>query len=236
MTVPGAGVGNCGEQVRGGDGLRNLELFRLEAERAGHAATAGVDELHLRAGPAQQSDFAAGSAEDRLVMAVAVDENLRTFQPVVGANVGGFGREKIGEEPGVFAQLLRTRIVGEKFGQLVLEDAGAAWLEKDEGHAGGNVRGHGIEYACKIRARVGEQAEVVERAAAADVPLRLWTSKACFGEHSFSGGKGLRMVVVVPRVRPQQDLMGDCGAVGFCASQVPKCEGPGAPGLRDRTK
>ena len=72
-----AGGLHGGEQTLIGDGLRDFKFSGFKAERAGHAAAAGLDEFDLGAGFAKQRDFAGRAAEDGLVMAMAVDENLR---------------------------------------------------------------------------------------------------------------------------------------------------------------
>src|SRR5579863_3216923 len=68
------------KQAVGSDGFRDFELARFKTEGAGHAATSGLDGLDIRAGLAEQGDLVGWSAEDSLVMAVAVDENLRAFE------------------------------------------------------------------------------------------------------------------------------------------------------------
>jgi hypothetical protein len=55
----------------------------------------------------------------------------------------------------------------------------------------------------KIGAGGAEQAEVVERAAAADVALGSFNLEAGLGKNRFGGGEGLRVVVVVPGVGPE---------------------------------
>ena len=68
------------EQALVGDGLRDFEFIGLKAEGAGHAAAAGLDEFDRGAGLAEQRDFAGRATEDRLVMAVAVEENVRAVK------------------------------------------------------------------------------------------------------------------------------------------------------------
>ena len=43
-----------------------------------------------------------------------------------------------------------ARVVGEEVSQLVAEDAGAAWLEHDDRHAGIDLRREGVEDADEI--------------------------------------------------------------------------------------
>ena len=58
----------------------------------------------------------------------------------------------------------------------------------------------------EISAGGAKEAEVVERAAAADVSLRGFDVESGLGEDRFGSGEGLRVVVVVPGVRPEHHL------------------------------
>lgn len=61
------------------DGFRHLKFVSFEAEGTGHAAATGLNGFNCSTGLAEKCDFAAWTTEDRLVMAVAVDENLSAF-------------------------------------------------------------------------------------------------------------------------------------------------------------
>ena len=118
------------------------------------------------------------------------------------------------------AEALGARVVGEKFQQLVLEDAGAAWFEEDERIAGIDLAGHAIENLNKVPTGRAEQAEVIERASAADVTFWNMDPEAGLGKNLFGGNHGLRMVVVVPGVGPEQHYLrcsqlpfGPCGVL-----------------------
>jgi hypothetical protein len=64
---------NRREQALIRDGLRDLEFAGLKTKGPGHAAAAGLDEFDRGAGLAEKCYFIARAAEDRFVMAVAVD-------------------------------------------------------------------------------------------------------------------------------------------------------------------
>src|SRR5580693_6509163 len=96
-----------------------------------------------------------------------------------------------------------------KLDQLVLEDAGAAWLEEDERHAGFDLGRHAVENVLKVPPRAIKQAEVIKRTATADVPARDFDAKSGARKNGLRGEQGLRMVIVVPGIRPQKDLR--CG-------------------------
>ena len=63
---------NGWEQFLVGNGLRHFEFISFKTKWTGHAAAAGLDQFRRRAGLAQKRDFAAWTAEDRLVMAMAL--------------------------------------------------------------------------------------------------------------------------------------------------------------------
>ena len=209
-----------GKQAIVRDGLRDLEFIGFEAEGAGHAAASGLDGLDRCAGLAEERDFAGRAAEDGFVMAVAVQQNVRALEAPrdeIGREIRRLGGEEIGEKPDLPAQALRAGVVGKEFQQFVFEDAGAAWLEEDERQASLDLRSHAAENFGEIGAGGREKAEVVERAAAADVALRGFNLKAGLGEDGFCRGERLRVVVVVPGVGPEENFSsgGRWGFVGF---------------------
>src|SRR5579863_9701975 len=149
----------------------------LEPERSGHAAAAGLNGLDIGASFSQKGDFARGSAEDRLVMTMAVNQNALACEGVRNG-VRSVLHEEVREQPCLVAKPLRDRVVREKLLQLVAEDAGAAWLKKDERQAGNDLRGHALENLGEIVTGRAEEAEVVERTPAADVALRAFNAEA----------------------------------------------------------
>ena len=123
---------NCREQALVGDRLRHFEFIGFKTEGASHAAATGLDQFDRGARLAQKRDFAARTAEDRLVMAVAVEENMCPVE-ATGDEAGCASGEKVGKKPDLVAQTFGAGIAGEKFEELVLEDAGATGLEKNKG-------------------------------------------------------------------------------------------------------
>ena len=77
-------------------------------------------------------------------MAVAVEQKPRAAQ-AADYPVGCVGGKPVGEQPDLRAQSFRAIIVREELQHLVAEDAGAAWLEKDEGKAGVDLRRDTVE-------------------------------------------------------------------------------------------
>jgi len=195
---------NSREQALVGNGLRHLEFIGLKTKWSGHAAATGLDQFDRGAGLTQKRDFAARTAKDRLVMAVAVEENVRPVK-ASGGEAGRARGEKVGKKPDLLAQTFSAGIAGEKFEDLVLENAGATGLEKNKGQAGIDLRSHAVEDLREIGAGGRKQAEIVERPAAADVPAGRFHVEAGKTEDGFRGLQGLRVVVVVPGVGPEED-------------------------------
>ena len=67
---------NSWEQILVGDGARNLEFVGFKSKGARHAAAPGLDRLDGSASLSKNRDFVRRSAEDRLVVAMAVNENV----------------------------------------------------------------------------------------------------------------------------------------------------------------
>src|SRR5208337_469895 len=199
---------NGREQVLVGDGLRHLEFIGFETEGACHPAATGLDGFDRGAGLTQKHDFAARSAKNRFVMAVAMEENVRASERVLEASgdkaVWRARGEKVGKKPDLLAQMLGAGIAGEKFEELVFEDTGATGLEKNKRQAGIDLRSHTTENLREIGAGGGKQAEIVERPAATDVPAGRFHAEAGKSEDGFGGLQRLRVVVVVPGVGPEE--------------------------------
>jgi len=94
-----------------GDGFRDLKLIGFKAEGAGHSAAAGLDRFNCSAGLEQQGDFIGRSAEDGLVMAMAMDQYMRSREPACG-EAGSFGGQPVGQQPDLLAQALGARVIG----------------------------------------------------------------------------------------------------------------------------
>ena len=71
---------NGGQQALVGDDFGDFKFAGFEAEGACHPAAADLDGLDFGASLAQQSDFADRAAEDGLVMAVAVNQDVRALK------------------------------------------------------------------------------------------------------------------------------------------------------------
>jgi len=89
------------------NGLGDFEFFTLEAEGAGHAAAAGVEEGDGGAGAAEEVDFG-GYFEDGFVVAVAVDEEAAAGK-VGRLEMGRVADEEFAEEEGLGAEALGAR-------------------------------------------------------------------------------------------------------------------------------
>ncbi len=98
-----AGGLNGREQTLAGDGFGDFKFAGFEAEGACHPAAAGLDGLDCRAGFAQQGDFAGRATKDGLVMAVAVDKNVRALKAASSKFRRAVG-EPVGEQPDLPAQ------------------------------------------------------------------------------------------------------------------------------------
>ena len=123
-----------------------------------------------------------------------------------GLVVGRVLDEEFAEQEGLVAELCGAGIVGEQIGQLVAEDGGAAWLEDDDGGSGGELRGEGVEDFEEIVFGGVQHAEVVERAAAAEMLVGQADAEACVGEDLVGGAHGGGMEVVVEGVGPEEDF------------------------------
>src|SRR5690606_26627961 len=182
---------------------RDLVLLRLEAERAGHAAAAGVEDLEVQADPRQELLLGV-EVHDRLVMAMAVDDGAcaepRRFVALSLAD------QELGQRHRLRAEPLRIRVVGEQLVELVPEDGDAARLEPHDRCAGADLRPEYVDDAAELVSGQVQHAEVVERAAAAEERPRHADAEAGTLEHVHCRRGDLRVEVVVERVRPEDDL------------------------------
>src|SRR5580700_7972848 len=72
-----------GEQAQLADAHRQLVMLRLEAERPGHSAAAGVDLDDLGARDAAQQRHGDSSPRERLLMAVPVEQDPPAAEGIV---------------------------------------------------------------------------------------------------------------------------------------------------------
>ena len=117
--------------------------------------------------------------------------------------------EELAEEEGLVAKLCGARVVGKEVGEFVAEDGGAAGFEDDDGSAGVELRGEGVEGFEEVVLCGVEHAEVVERAAAAEVLRGEGDAEAGGGEDLVGGAHRGWMEVIVEGVGPEEDL--GCG-------------------------
>ena len=104
-----------------------------------------------------------------------------------------------------------TLIVGEEVDEFVLKDAGAAWLQHDDGHARVYLRSKLVEDATEIAAGFIEEAEVIERTSAADM-FSYGCDGVAGGVKDFGcGGEGLGMESSCSRCRAIGGLLDAAG-------------------------
>lgn len=164
------GGADGGEKDALGEGLRDGELVAFEAEGTGHTTAAGVQMIDLGTGGLEEGDLPLHGHESFL-MAVAVDDNAAAGKLgwVPGCAEPG---KVLAQHDGLVAKAVGAVVVREEVGEFVLEDAGAAGLEHDNGDAGADLWLEVVEDAEEIAAGVIEEAEVVEGATAAEMAAR----------------------------------------------------------------
>ena len=111
-------------------------LALLEAERAGHAAAAGVEHREVEAELAEQRRLVV-EAEHGLLVAVAVDDRLGVQRG--HREVRRLGGEELAEQKGLLAQPFGVVVSGQHVHQLVAKDRHAARLEADDADAGADL-------------------------------------------------------------------------------------------------
>jgi len=93
--------------------------------------------------------------------------------------VGGALREDLAQHHGLLAEADRARIVREEVDEFVAKDAGATGLKHDDRNTGIDLRLKLIEDAEQVAASLIQEAEIVERPAAADMCLRNLHISSC---------------------------------------------------------
>jgi hypothetical protein len=160
----GVGLAHGGQQGVLADLHGDLVMLALEAERARHAAAAGVQHLGVQPGGGQQPPVGA-HAHDGLLVAVALHDRpagQRRRRPPVG-----LAGQQLGQGVGLLLQAPGALVVGEQVGQLVPEGGQAARLQPDQRHAFGDPRAERGQDLAELAPGQGEHAEVVQRATAA---------------------------------------------------------------------
>ena len=102
-------------------------------------------------------------------------------------------------------ETLRVWIVRQHLRQLVAEHRDAARLDADDRHAGPDRAPQDTKRSLEVAAGEAQEAVVVERAPAADVPARHDHAKTGVLEHLNGRGPDLRLEVVREGVRPEDD-------------------------------
>ena len=125
-------------------------MLGLEAERAGHPAAAGVDLRDLRAGDAPQQRDRGGGARERLLVAVAVEDDRPAAHRRRGVQRQGAVVDRLDEqlldELRLAGDRLRARVVREQLQVLLAQGQQARRLAAHDRHAalglGREPRGH----------------------------------------------------------------------------------------------
>jgi hypothetical protein len=172
----------------------------FEPKGAGHTAAAGVEEGDVSASAAEEVDLVR-HFHGGFVMAVTVEDDFLP-QKAGGPEVRRLLNEELAEKEGVVAKALCARVAWKEVDQFVAKDGCATGLEKDEGEACIDLRREIAKNFLEVGASLFQEAEVVERAAAADMVARDLDRKSGGIEDAGGGGEGLWMVVVVPRIGP----------------------------------
>src|SRR5208282_3648884 len=193
-----------GQKLEFADRLRDLVFLFFEAERSCHAATSGGGSGEVDA-HTPEDGFFGGHLHDGFVMAMAVDQRAacelrkrEIFCPLL---------EKFTEQEDLLREGLRAFVFGEKVREFVAEDGGAARFEDDDGRSGFDFREKLVHDLEEQVLGAVEHADVVERAAAAEVGARDGDVEAG-GLEDFGGSFGGRgEEVVVERVGPEEDCV-----------------------------
>src|SRR5579859_2136845 len=113
--------------------------------------------------------------------------------------------QKLAQQQRLLAQPLGARVLRKEVQQLIAKHAGAARLKKNENPSRTDLRSKIFKNAPQIFPRLLQESKVVQRAPAADMPSRHLDGKSRPLQHLRGRAQRLRMIVVVPRVRPEQD-------------------------------
>ena len=132
------GVADGGEQDSVGEGLGDVVFVGFEAEGAGHAAAAGVEQGDVGSGAAEDGDLV-GHAAGGTVMAVAVDDDL--LGDLRRSPVRRELYQEFAEQISLVTELGGAWVVGEQVAKLVAEYRGAGGFEDDYWEAGFELGG-----------------------------------------------------------------------------------------------
>ena len=171
----------------------------LEAERSGHPAAAAVGGVDLQAAGPEDRELGL-EAEDRLVVAMAVDEGLAVE---VGRSVAVAAGEELAERLRLGREAAGVIVAVEEVRRLVAKDRDARRLEADDRRPGPDLVAELREDGLQEMLRLSQVAPVVERPATAQRALRDDDLAAGRLEDLDRGLGNLRMEVVVERVDPE---------------------------------
>ena len=122
--------------------------------------------------------------------------------------LGGVPFEEITEEESLAAEAGGASVVWKEVAELVTEDTGTGRFEEDHGQPGVDFGAQTVENAQEIAAGFGQETEVIEGASAAEVMAGNLHVEACAFEDLPGSVQGLRMVIVVPGVGPEENVPG----------------------------
>ena len=112
--------------------------------------------------------------------------------------------EKIAEQNGLLAKRCSPWVMREEVAKFVAKDGSAGRLKEDDRDAGVDLWGELGKDSIEVAAGGIEKAEVVEWPSATDVLCRDAGGESGRDEDGVGSGEGLRVVVVVPSVRPEE--------------------------------
>jgi len=192
-----------GQQYALGQRLGDYEFLLFKAKGSGHTAASRVEEGDVGTSTLKEFDLRF-HLHERFLVAVAV-QNGGAAGKIGRLVVRGVAEEEITEQEALLAQALGTGTRGEEIAKFVAEDAGAGGLEKNEGPPGVDFRSEPLHDALEVGAGFSQESKIIEWTAAADVFSGEPNAKFSASKDAVSGGKGLRVVVVVPGIWPQDD-------------------------------
>ncbi len=156
----------------------------MEAEGAGHAATARGGRVKVDAEAAQEGFFG-GHLHQRFVMAVAVEQCLAVKTRELDVVIF----EEFAEQESLLRESAGAFVFGEKVAEFVAKDGYAAGLETDDGNPGGDFGFEGVEDSLQQGFGAIKEAKVVQRASAAENSAGDLDAEAGVFEN-FDGGLG----------------------------------------------
>src|SRR5580765_4066168 len=136
---------------------RDVVVFALEAERAGHPAAARVDLLDLESRPAERRD-GGRRADERLLVAVPVEQRLLAVRAErkLEATAALADQELLEQErlPGHRSRVVRA----DELDRLVTQGQKTRGLEPDDRDAASRIRRQALDVPGGVLARLGEHA------------------------------------------------------------------------------